>query len=250
MGGQVGRLVRQAPDLALAGGIAPASETADPCYPAIVAIEEASALLAACDVVVDFSAPDHLTSLLRSHADVLAGRALVVGTTGLHDDALAALDVAARGGPVLVAANFSIGVNVLLELARRAARVLGPDAFDVEIVESHHRHKADSPSGTALALGRAVAQARGVDLGDVRRDGRSGTSGERPIGEIGFHALRGGEVVGDHAVRFIGAHERIDLGHVAADRALFAEGALRAARWIVGKAPGTYQMSDVLGLTE
>ena len=125
--------------------------------------------------------------------------------------------------------------------------MLGDD-YDVEIVEAHHRRKADAPSGTALALGEAVARGRGVELADVRIDGRSGRPGERPRGEVAFHALRGGDIVGEHEVMLIGERERVLLGHVAQDRALFAEGALRAARWIARKEPGTYTMKDVLGL--
>ena len=159
------------------------------------------------------------------------------------------LERAAERGAVLQAANFSVGVNLLLALAERAAAVLGDD-YDVEIVEAHHRRKADAPSGTALALGESVAAGRGVKLGEVRVDGRSGRPGERARGEIGFHALRGGEIVGEHEVAFIGAKERVTLGHVASDRALFAEGALRAARWIAGKPAGRYTMADVLGLSE
>ena len=250
MGAQLGRLVRADPELELIGGIAPDAAAADSPYPTIVPAERAAQLLSSCDVLVDFSAPPHLRSILAQHGDALAGRGVVVGTTGLDDDARRAIDDAARRSALLVAANFSVGVNLLLELARQAARVLGPDAFDVEIVEAHHRHKADAPSGTALALGHAIAEGREVALDDVRSDGRSGVSGERPVGEIGFHALRGGEIVGEHEVSFIGANERVTLGHVATDRSLFAAGALRAARWIAGRAPGNYTMRDVLGLSE
>ena len=249
MGAQLARLARASSALELVGGIAPdAGETAD--YPTVVDAAGAGALRGACDVLVDFSAPAHIASILRAHADSLAGRGIVIGTTGLDDDARRAIDDASARSAVLVAANFSIGVNLLLELARNAARVLGADAFDVEIVEAHHRHKADAPSGTALALGRAVAEGREVGLDDVRRDGRSGISGERAVGEIAFHALRGGEIVGEHEVRFIGTNERVSLGHVANDRALFAAGALRAAQWIAGRAPGSYTMRDVLGLAD
>jgi 4-hydroxy-tetrahydrodipicolinate reductase len=148
---------------------------------------------------------------------------------------------------VLTAANFSVGVNVLLSLVATAAAALGPE-YEVEIVEAHHRRKEDAPSGTALALGRAVAGARGVELDAVRRDGRSGRPGARPAGEIGFHALRGGSIVGEHQVWLIGEMDRLELVHRAADRALFAEGALRAAAWLAGRAPGRYSMRDVLGL--
>ena len=250
MGSQLGRLAHDATDLELVGGIAPDAAPEGSVYPAVVRADAAGELLARCDVLVDFSAPAHLRGILESHGDALAGRAIVIGTTGLDDDARRAAEACCARSAVLVAANFSVGVNVLLELARRAARALDARQFDVEITEAHHRHKADAPSGTALALGRAVADARGASLDSVRRDGRGGVSGERPRGEIGFHALRGGEIVGEHEVAFIGANERVTLGHVASDRALFAEGALRAARWIAGKPAGSYTMADVLGLTE
>lgn len=250
MGSQLGRLARDADDLEVVGGIAPDGEPKDSPYPGILPAEAAGELLARCDVLVDFSAPEHLRGILEAHGAALAGRGIVIGTTGLDEATRAAVDATARRSAVLVAANFSVGVNVLLELARRAARALDAAEFDVEITEAHHRHKADAPSGTALALGRAVAEGRGTSLDDARRDGRSGHSGERPRGEIGFHALRGGEIVGEHEVAFIGASERITLGHIASDRVLFAEGALRAARWIAGRQAGSYTMADVLGLSE
>jgi 4-hydroxy-tetrahydrodipicolinate reductase len=181
------------------------------------------------------------------HGDTLAGKALVVGTTGLGDGERGMMETAARRTAVLQAANFSVGVNLLVALAERAAQVLGDD-YDVEIVEAHHRRKVDAPSGTALALGEAVARGRGVELEDVRIDGRSGRPGERPRGQVAFHALRGGDIVGEHRVMLIGERERIELAHVAQDRALFAEGALRAAKWIAGKPAGSYTMKDVLGL--
>jgi 4-hydroxy-tetrahydrodipicolinate reductase len=198
--------------------------------------------------VIDFSTPNALGLLLERHADTLAGRALVVGTTGLasaEEDRLAA---AAERGPVLVAANFSVGVNVLLALVERAGRVL--QDYDAEIVEVHHRGKVDAPSGTALALGRALARGRGVAFEDVRQDGRSGASGPRPDGQVGMHALRGGGVVGDHHVHLLGPDERIELAHVALDRGLFARGALLAARWLTGRPPGRYTMAEVLGLAD
>jgi 4-hydroxy-tetrahydrodipicolinate reductase len=250
MGTQLGRLAHEAADLELVGGIAPDAAPKGSVYPAMVPVDAAGDLLERADVLIDFSAPAHLHAILDAHGDALAGRALVIGTTGLEDDVRRAVDACCARSAVLVAANFSIGVNVLMELARSAARALDAQQFDVEISEAHHRHKKDAPSGTALALGRAVAAGRGVPLDDVRRDGRSGVSGERPRGEIGFHALRGGEIVGEHEVAFIGAHERVTLGHIAADRAIFAEGSLRAARWIAGKPAGSYTMRDVLGLAE
>ncbi len=214
----------------------------------VVALDEAAPVIEKADVVLDFSAPDGTRALVETHAEALVGRALAVGTTGLDDDAQRALDDLAHGSAVLVAANFSVGVNLLLGLVEEAARVLDAAAYDAEIVETHHGRKADAPSGTALALGAALARGRGVTLEEVRRDGRTGMTGERPQGEIGFHALRGGTVAGEHRVHFLGQRERLELVHQAADRALFAEGALVAARWLAGRAPGRYTMKDVLGL--
>ncbi len=200
------------------------------------------------EAVIDFSAPAQLAALLDGCADALAGRALAVGTTGLDAHLEDRLDELARSAAVLVAPNFSIGVNLLLGLVERAARALPADRYDIEVVETHHRRKEDAPSGTALALGEAVAGGRETPLDSVRRDGRSGRTGARGTGEVGFHALRGGDVVGEHAVHFLGDRERIVLGHSAMSRDLFAEGALLAARWLVGREPGRYRMRDVLGM--
>jgi 4-hydroxy-tetrahydrodipicolinate reductase len=142
----------------------------------------------------------------------------------------------------------SLGINLLLGLAEQVARALGPDAFDVEILEMHHKHKVDAPSGTALALGAAVARGRGVDLAAVADRGRDGLTGARRTGAIGFAALRGGDVVGDHAVIFAGAGERLELTHRASDRRIYAKGAVRAALWLHGRPPGLYGMAEVLGL--
>jgi 4-hydroxy-tetrahydrodipicolinate reductase len=249
MGTAIAGLVAADPSLRLVGGIGrgEGDRACDIGCPVVHSAADAAGVIAGADALVDFSSPELLSSLLREHAEVLGGRAVVVGTTGLDEGALRLLADAAGRSPVLRAANFSVGVNLLLALAERAAAVLGPD-YDVEIVEAHHRRKADAPSGTALALGESVARGRGVALADVRVDGRSGRPGERPRGEIGFHALRGGDVVGEHHVLFIGERERVELAHLAQDRALFAEGALRAARWLVGKPAGEYTMRDVLGL--
>ncbi len=252
MGRTLGALIRDADDLRGIGGIAPDADEHDSVelgYDALVSMDDAGPLIERAAAVIDFSAPAYLATLLRRHGGALAGRALLVGTTGIDDDTGAALDGAAAAGAVLVAANFSVGVNLLLRLVETAARALGPEAYDVEVVETHHRRKEDAPSGTALALGRAVAAGRGGDLEDARRDGRSGRTGPRPTGEIGFHALRGGDVAGEHTVHFIGGHERIALSHAAQTRELFAEGALVAARWLAGREPGRYLMADVLGLT-
>lgn len=215
------------------------------------AIETAASgreLLQTADVVLDFSSPAGLEALLTELAPDLSGKALVVGTTGLTPEVLRLLANASVTSAVIIAANFSVGVNLVLGLVDAAARVLGPERYDVEIVEAHHRHKADAPSGTALAIGHAVANGRGVSLESLRKDGRSGQTGERSSGEIGFHALRGGDIVGEHRVCFIGSRERIEIAHMAQDRALFAEGALVAAEWIHGKPAGSYSMRQVLGL--
>jgi 4-hydroxy-tetrahydrodipicolinate reductase len=216
-------------------------------FPRVSTPREAEDLLRGCDAVIDFSAPSFLADLLESQREVLAGRAVVVGTTGLGATELELLDRAAERSAVLTAANFSLGVNLLLALVERAAGALGDD-FDVEIVEAHHRRKEDAPSGTALALGEAVAEGRGVPLDQVRRDGRTGRPGARPRGEVGFHSLRGGDVIGDHQVHFIGALERLEIAHRASDRSLFGAGAIHAARWLAGRDPGRYSMRDVLGL--
>ena len=248
MGQTLAGLIADDDSLSLAGGIGrmPERECDIGCV-LVETPETAGPWIRESDVVIDFSAPELLRRLLEMHGDALAGSAIVVGTTGLTSDEQAMLRRQAERSAVLQAANFSVGVNLLLALAEEAATVLGDD-YDVEIVEAHHRRKVDAPSGTALALGEAVARGRGVALADVGVNGRSGHAGARPRGEIGFHAVRGGDIVGEHRVMLIGDRERIELGHVAQDRALFAEGALRAARWIAGKEPGMYTMRDVLGL--
>ncbi len=249
MGSVLADLIHQDDGLELLAGIGRIPERGcDVGCPIVETPETAGQWIRESDVVIDFSSPELFARLVDGQADALAGRALVVGTTGLGTEGERALDRAAARSAVLVAANFSVGVNLLLALAERAAAVLGDD-YDAEIVEAHHRRKADAPSGTALALGEALARGRGVPLADVRVDGRSGHPGARPRGEIGFHAVRGGDIVGEHRVMLIGEREQVELGHVAQDRALFAEGALRAARWLAGKPAGRYTMRDVLGLT-
>jgi 4-hydroxy-tetrahydrodipicolinate reductase len=253
MGQTLVRLLGPTRDFQLLGGIDRERMTgaaAQPYgYSVIETVDTGADLIRNADVVLDFSAVPALQNLLTKRQNELKGTALVVGTTGLTQDVQQLLEQAATASPVMVAANFSIGVNLLLGLVAAAARVLTADRFDVEIVESHHRKKVDAPSGTALAIGAAIAQARGAKLEALRADGRSGQTGERKAGEIGFHALRGGDIVGEHYVHFIGARERIELAHIAQDRALFAEGALLAAQWICGKPAGSYAMKDVLGLT-
>lgn len=227
-----------------AGGAAAATGPGVPVVPPDAAVP----MIAGADVVIDFTGADGTRSLLEHCGTALRGRALVVGSTGLDDGTLGMLDDVAQHAAVLTAANFSVGVNLLAVLVEQAARVLPAARYDIEVVESHHRRKLDAPSGTALALGEAAARGRGRPLGEVRRDGRSGMTGERPRDEVGFHAVRGGGVVGEHQVMFLGERERIELNHVALDRALFAEGALLAAGWLCGRPPGRYEMKDVLAI--
>jgi 4-hydroxy-tetrahydrodipicolinate reductase len=208
--------------------------------------DDLEAVARECDVLIDFSAPTALPAVLA--AAQAAGRPLVVGTTGLGGDEQAAIDEAAPAIPVLQAANMSLGVNLLAHLVREAAARLGPD-WDVEIAEMHHRHKVDAPSGTALLLGQAAAEGRGVELAAQSERGRDGITGARARGTIGFAAMRGGSVAGDHLVILAGDGERLELGHRAESRAIFARGAIRAAVWLHGQRPGRYGMDDVLGLT-
>jgi 4-hydroxy-tetrahydrodipicolinate reductase len=194
------------------------------------------------DVLVDFSAPAALgKSLDRALA---AGIPILIGTTGLDDLAEQRIAAAAKDIAVLRAANTSLGVALLADLVERAARVLGPAAWDIEIVEAHHRHKADAPSGTALALGEAAKRGRGGIAAEER--GRDGTGLKRETGALGFSAIRGGTVAGDHDVMFLGPGERLILSHRAESRAIFAAGALAAARFLHGKPPGLYSMRDVI----
>ena len=197
------------------------------------------------DVLLDFSGAHAFDAALALAIERRA--AFVSGTTGLSEAQRHALGQAATRIPVLWASNFSLGVALLMRLARSAAQAL--PSWDCEIVEMHHRHKLDAPSGTALSLGDAVAEGRGTALGDCAVHGRNGRTGERPEGEIGFHALRGGDVVGEHTLVFAGVGERIELSHRATDRDVFARGAVVAARWIAGKAPGWHSLDDILACT-
>jgi 4-hydroxy-tetrahydrodipicolinate reductase len=194
------------------------------------------------EVLVDFSAPDALRQSLDRA--ISAGIPLLVGTTGLIDEHEALIADAARIIPILRAPNTSIGVALLAELVERAARVLGPEAWDIEIVEAHHNRKADAPSGTALHLGSAAGRGRGGESADER--GRDGTGLKREAGAIGYAAIRGGTVAGDHDVMFLGPDERLVLSHRAENRAIFARGALAAAKFIKGKPAGLYSMADVV----
>jgi 4-hydroxy-tetrahydrodipicolinate reductase len=254
MGRQNIEAVLSAEGLTLAGGIE------RPGHPAIgqdlgilagheatgqVVADDLEVLAGASDVLIEFSLP----AVTLKHAETIArqGKGHVIGTTGFSTSEMQALEALAARCPILWSANMSLGVNLLLGLAERVAAALGDD-WDAEILEMHHRHKVDAPSGTALALGRAVAAGRQVILDDVSVRSRDGITGARASGTIGFATLRGGDVVGEHVVMFAGEAERIELAHRATDRRIFARGAVRAARWLAGRPPGFYRMSDVLGL--
>jgi 4-hydroxy-tetrahydrodipicolinate reductase len=209
--------------------------------------EDLDAALAGADGVLDFTAPASSVAVAAKAARL--GLVHVIGTTGLGLDDHAAIREAAAGGARIVqSGNMSLGVNLLAVLVEQAAKALGPDAFDLEILEMHHRHKVDAPSGTALLLGEAAAAGRGIDLAAQAVRVRDGHTGARPPGAIGFATLRGGSVVGDHMVVLAGEGERIELTHRADDRAIFARGAVRAALWARSQPPGLYSMRDVLGL--
>ena len=257
-GGRMGRMliaeIAAAEGCALAGGSAtPGSATVGSDLGELAGIgriglaagNAAGDLLHRSDVAIEFS----VAAATASHATVAAelGKALVIGTTGLSAAETAAVEAAAKHIPIVWAANTSLGINLLLGLVEQVAARLGAD-WDVEIMEMHHRGKADAPSGTALALGRAAAAGRGVSLDDVSQRGRDGITGPRRNGDIGFASLRGGDAVGDHHVIFAGAGERLELSHRATNRAIYAKGAVRAARWVVDQKPGLYGMKEVLGL--
>ncbi|WP_339772879.1 4-hydroxy-tetrahydrodipicolinate reductase [uncultured Pseudosulfitobacter sp.] len=213
----------------------------------VVVTDDAAQAIATADVVIDFTAPEATLAFSAICAD--AGVAHVIGTTGMTDAQIAELQPASQSCAIVRAGNMSLGVNLLVQLTKRVAAALDED-FDIEVIEAHHHHKVDAPSGTALMLGEAAAQGRGVALSDVRDSGRDGITGARKRGDIGFSAIRGGDIVGEHDVMFAGAGERIVLRHMATDRVLFARGAIRAAKWTRGKAPGAYDMMDVLGLND
>ncbi len=212
----------------------------------VIVGSDTAALVAGSDAVLDFTTP--ATALVVAPLAAAAGVPLVCGTTGLEPRHIETLRRAAESIPVVQSSNMSIGINLLLGLAKQVAAVLGPD-YDIEIVEMHHRHKVDAPSGTALAIGRAAAEGRGIDLESASQRVRDGHTGPRRRGDIGFAALRGGDVVGDHALMFAADGERIELAHKASSRAIYARGAVRAALWAQGKPPGLYSMRDVLGFS-
>ncbi|MCB1563927.1 MAG: 4-hydroxy-tetrahydrodipicolinate reductase [Alphaproteobacteria bacterium] len=226
----------------LAGGTVLPGEERETGY---FVTSDAAKLFERADAVIDFTCPTatlHHAALAAQH-----GKSLIVGTTGLSAEDEAQLRKAAEKTAIVYAANMSIGVNILLALVEQAAARLGED-WDIEIFEAHHKHKVDAPSGTALAIGKAAAAGRNVDLETVADWARHGQTGARKKGDIGFAVARGGDVVGEHMATFYADGERLQLGHVATNRALFAKGALRAALWTDGQKPGLYSMKDVLGL--
>jgi 4-hydroxy-tetrahydrodipicolinate reductase len=244
--GRMGRAIAQVAmeaGLGIAGGTDrdPAGEIA----PGIAMAADPLALAEAADVLIDFSVPGALSAHLD--ACIAATKPILVGTTGLESVHHALIDQAAAHIPVLQTGNTSLGVNILAALVEKAAASLGDD-WDIEIVEMHHRHKVDAPSGTALLLGEAAARGRGVPLADHSERGRDGITGARAQGAIGFASLRGGSVAGDHQVIFAAEGERIEIGHRAENRVIFARGAVKGARWLVGKPAGRYDMKGVLGL--
>lgn len=236
-GGRMGQAIQtvlaERADMALAGRVGRANADA---------LDD---IIAASDCVIDFAAPGQ--TVRHATAAARAGKAYLVGTTGLDDAAFESLGRAAQSIPILQSYNTSLGVNLLAALVEQAARALGPD-WDIEILEMHHRMKADAPSGTAILLGEAAARGRGMRLKDQAVYAREGITGPRASGAIGFAALRGGTVIGDHDVIFAGAEERLTLSHKAQDRRIFARGAVVAAAWLARQKPRLYRMADMLGL--
>ena len=244
--GRMGRLLAE--EVPAAGAILAGGTLRSGSAPAgTEVLPDFAALCGACDVVIDFT---HAHAS-RAHAQAAAetGTPLILGSSGLSAGEEAAVAEAARRTPIVYAANFAPGVNLFLAIAERMAAALPPAQYDAEIVEMHHRQKVDAPSGTAVALGRAVAAGRGTTLEAAGREsGRDGHTGARGTGTIGFAALRGGQVVGDHTLIFAAASEHISLTHRSFDRRVYATGAVRAALWAHGRAPGLYSMKDVLGM--
>lgn len=202
-------------------------------------------VFAKAQAILDFTSPAATLEFATLAAQARAVH--VIGTTGMSDEEIATLEPAGRHAVIIRAGNMSLGVNLLVQLTRQVAAALDED-FDIEVIEGHHNRKVDAPSGTALMLGQAAADGRGVNLGDVSDRGRDGITGARKRGDIGFTAIRGGDIVGEHDVMFAAAGERIVLRHIATDRTIFARGAIKAALWGLGQKPGQYDMLDVLGM--
>lgn len=254
MGRMLLRLVAESPEVRLAGCLErpghpwvgrDAGEAMGGAPLGVTVGDDPLEAFARAQAVIDFTTPEASAGFAELAAQARAVH--VIGTTGFEPAQLARIAAAARHAVIVRAGNMSLGVNLLVAVARKVAAVLDAD-WDVEIVEAHHRMKVDAPSGTALMLGQAVAEGRGVDLAAMSDRGRDGITGPRGRGRIGFASLRGGDIVGEHDVIFAGAGERVVLRHVATDRAIFARGALRAALWGLDRPPGEYGMADVLGL--
>ena len=254
MGQALIRVLAETPGCTLAGALEPkgspvigrdAGELAGLEALGVAVTDDPLPLFAHADGVLDFTSPAATVEFAALAAQ--ARFVQVIGTTGFSDADEAKLEAAARHATIVKAGNMSMGVNLLAALTAQVARALGPE-FDIEILELHHRHKRDAPSGTSLMLGRAAAEAREVSLAERGVRSRDGDIGPRREGDIGFAALRGGDVVGEHRVIFAGPGERIELAHIATDRGIFARGAVKAALWARGRAPGLYAMRDVLGL--
>lgn len=255
MGRAILACIAELPDVKLVGAV---TQTGDPAIGrdageaagleafGVPLTDDRNQALHNAQVAIDFTLPAALDANVKACTE--HGAALVVGTTGLEPKHFETMERAAREIPIVYGRNMSVGVNLFMDLVARAARALGQE-YDVEIVEAHHRYKVDAPSGTALALGERVAEARGHPLRDLAVYAREGRTGPRVPGTIGFSVIRGGQIVGDHTVMFIAGDEQVELTHRARDRAAFARGALRAARWVAGRAPGYYSMADVLGMT-
>lgn len=242
MGQSVVRAVEETDGATIvAGSVRAGTRMIDGAFPLVISARE---LFEAADVVIDFTTPE-LTAKLAEEA-AKTGKALISGTTGMTAEQHGKLAACAKKAPILWAANLSVGVALVTALVEQAARRLD-DAYDIEIVEMHHRHKKDAPSGTALALGKAAAGARGSEFEAVATLSREGITGARERGSIGFATVRGGEVIGDHTVIFAGERERIEIAHKSSSREIYAYGAVRAARFLRGKPPGLYSMADVIG---
>jgi 4-hydroxy-tetrahydrodipicolinate reductase len=254
MGGALLRALDELPNARLTGALASSNSRwlqQDASGPhggssrGVMITSDPSAALRDARVAIDFALAEATPGNLR--ACIEARCPLVIGTTGLSEDARSQIAAAAKHIPVVFSANMSVGVNLLMKLTELAAKSLD-SSYDIEVFEAHHRNKKDAPSGTALALGESAAAGRGVLLKDVGVFERYGETGARSPGSIGFSVFRGGDVIGDHTVTFAGIGERIELSHRASDRLMFARGAMRAAQWIVGRPPALYSMQDVLGL--
>lgn len=258
--GRMGRMLVETIDASDTGEVAQAIERAGHAWigkdlgemmggaaRGVIVTADADAALRSVDAVIDFTAPQATIGFSKIAAQ--HGIIHVIGTTGMTETEIAALEPAQSAATIVRAGNMSLGVNLLVQLTKKVAAALDED-FDIEVIEAHHNQKVDAPSGTALMLGEAAAAGRGVQLSDVADRARDGITGARRRGDIGFTAIRGGDIVGEHDVLFAAAGERITLRHVASDRSVFARGALKAALWARGKPPGAYDMLDVLGLSQ